>query len=176
MESLNCYSLYESKITPGIAVDDFESIITVEPGTPVIKQAVLETSPILDKTAQKFLTDFRLMAGMSLTFIHEVTGKSTKSKSGCLLAVNPKRWGIAASAVSAAIVDPCGLNGHVILFLRSDTPYVLSDLHNRSKVVMVHKTGMPAITTISRASLMRAALANPSPTISKPARCLVAPR
>ena len=80
MEALKCYSLYGSKITDGITVSDFESVVTVEPSVTKIKQAVLQTLPIVAKCAQKGVIDFRRIAGYSLSFVHEVTGKSTLSK------------------------------------------------------------------------------------------------
>ena len=173
MESLSCYSLYESKITAGITVNDFESIVTVSPDTIVVKHAAIQTEPVVDKISQKNIGDFRHVAGVSLSFLHEVVGKSTKSKTSCLLAVDPTRWRLAADAVPAAVIDPCGLRNHVILLLRANSKYVLISRDNPYMVVAVDKDGKPVIQTMNRASLMLAAITNQKPTIAKPARCLV---
>ena len=177
MESLSCYSLYENTITAGIAVDDFESIITVDPETTVVKQVSLQTDPVVEKIAQKDIGDFRYLAGVSLSFLHEVTGKSTKkSKSHCILAVDPGKWRLAKDVIPAAVVDPCGLHGHTILLLYANTKCALVSWHDPAKIVAVDENGKPVIRRMNRASLMLSAITGPIPTITKPARCLVAAR
>ena len=176
MESLSCYTLYENTITAGITVNDFESIVTVEPGTTVVKQASLQTQPVVDKVAQKDIGDFRYLAGVSLSFLHVVTGKTKKSKTNCILAVDPDRWRLVKDVIPAAVVDPCGLHGHTILLLYANTKCALVSRYDSTKIVAVDENGKPYITEVNRASLMLSAISGPVPTISKPLRCLVAAR
>ena len=176
MESLSCYSLYENTITAGIRVDDFESIITVSPETAVVKQVSLQTDPIVEKVAQKDIGDFRYLAGVSLSFLHEVTGKPKKAKTHCVLAVDPDRWRLVKDVIPAAVVDPCGLHGHAILLLYANTKCALVSRFDPSLVVGVDENGKPFIKQVNRASLMLSAITGPVPTISKPLRCLVAAR
>jgi len=176
LESLSCYSLYENTITAGITVGDFESVITVSPDTAVVKQAALQTEPVVAKVAQKDIGDFRYLAGVSMTFLHEITGKTKKSKTNCLLAVNPERWRLAKDVIPAAIVDPCGLHGHAILLLYANTSCALVSWHDPSMIVAVDENGKPFIRQMNRASLMLSAITAPLPVVTKPSRCLVAAR
>ena len=176
MEALKCYSLIGNKVADGIRVADFESIVTVSHSTTSVKQAVLQTMPVVASDAQTGIKeDFQHMASLSLSFIHEVTGKTTITKSGCLLAVDPKLWRIGIDNCSGALIDPCGLTGLVILFLKAGSPNMLSRWDSPDTVLSVNKTGVPEIHKVNRASLMLMAVTGTKQTISAPTKCLVAP-
>ena len=174
MEALKCFSLYGNKITDGITVSDFESVVTVDPSATKIKQAVLQTLPVVAKCAQKGIIDFRRIAGYSLSFVHEVTGKATLSKAGVLLAVDPNKWRLATDSIQAAVVDPCGPNGHVILFVKNNAINFLSSWNSPTTVVSMNAKNTPVITTVNRGSLMLAAITGDKTGVNQPARSLVA--
>lgn len=170
MEALKCYSLYGSKITDGITVTDFESIVTVTPAVSKIKQAVMQTIPVVAKCAQKGVLDFRRIAAYSLTFLHEVTGKATHSKVGVLLAVDPKVWRVATDDVAAAVIDPCGINGHVILFVKAGTSNFLASWNDPNTFVTMNDKNAPVITTVNRGALMLSAATGMRAFVSQPRR------
>lgn len=176
MESLSCYSLYEDTITAGIAVADFESVITVDPDTTVVKQAAIQTEPVVEQIAQQNIGDFRYLAGVSISFLREVVGKPKRSKTNCLLAVNPEKWRLAKDIIPAAIIDPCGLHGHAILLMYANTKCALVSWNDPSRIVYIDENGKPHITRINRASLMLSAISGPLPVVTKPVQCLVAAR
>lgn len=174
MEALKCFSLAGDSVTEGITVDDFESVVTVTPAVAKIKLAVLQTLPVVSKCAQKGVSDYRRLAGISLSFIHEVTGKSPVSKSGILLAVDTKYWRIAVDDIPAVIVDPCGLKGHVILFVRAGSTKFLVSRDNANTTVSLNSKNTPEIQRINRGALMLSALLDPKKSVSRPTRSLVA--
>ena len=173
MEALKCFSLSGDKVTEGIAVDDFESIVTVTPAVAKIKLAVLQTLPVVSKCAQKGVSDYRRMAGISLSFIHEVTGKSPVSKAGVLLSVDTTKWRIAVDDIPAVIVDPCGLKNHVIIFVKAGSTNFLTSRDNANTFVSLNAKNAPEIQRINRGALMLSALMDPKQAVNRPTRSLV---
>lgn len=173
MEALKCFSLEGGKVTEGITVADFESIVTVTPSVAKIKLAVLQTMPVVSKCAQKGVSDYRRIAGVSLSFIHEVTGKSTVSKAGILLAVDTRKWRIAVDDIPAVIVDPCGLKGHVIIFVKAGSTNFLTSRDVANTFVSLNSKNAPEIRQINRGALMLSAIMDPKQAVSRPTRSLV---
>ena len=176
MEALKCYTLNGTKVVNGIKVTDFESIVTADSSTTVIKQAVLQTMPVVHPaTLDGSKNDFQRITSLSLNFIHEVTGKATIAKSGCLIAVDPKIWRVGTDNIPAALIDPCGLTGCIILFMKAGSQNMLSLWDNPDTVLSVNKTGVPEVLKVNRASRMLMAVTSTKQLISAPAKCLVAP-
>ena len=176
MEALKCYTLNGNKVVSGIKVADFESIMTTDPSTTMIKQAVLQTMPVVGSgTMTRTKSDFQNLTSLSLNFIHEVTGKATIAKSCCLLAVDPNIWRVGVDNIPAALIDPCGLTGYIILFLRADSPNMLSLWDSPDTVLSVNKTGVPEVHKVNRASRMLMAVTSSKKLISAPAQSQVAP-
>jgi hypothetical protein len=105
----------------GIQVDEFESIV-VEPTTTLLKKAVLQIVPILKPDNDKSLNS---VSESSLSFLKEHGKKDTESKDYVVIAVDPKEWKLCYNKDSFGLIDPCGVNGMVLLLVKKGTKHVL---------------------------------------------------
>lgn len=153
MEYLNCYSVSDSGIEEGIYVSDFESIIVADPTTASIKKATIEMVPVLapDETGTSNVTE------TSLVFLHEAKKGDKESADHVIIAVDPSKWKLCYSTANISILDPCGLNGKILLLVNKELPHVLIKANDRSLSLQFSNKKL-TIAKCGRAAMLRDAI------------------
>jgi hypothetical protein len=134
----------------GIQVDEFESIV-VEPTTTLLKKAVLQIVPILKPDNDKSLNS---VSESSLSFLKEHGKKDTESKEYVVIAVDPKEWTLCYNKDSFGLIDPCGVNGMVLLLVKKGTKHVLVSAKDKHVELSVDDNNKPVISRCNRAALI----------------------
>lgn len=151
MEFLKCFTVKDD-IEEGIHVSDFESIIVADPSTTLIKKATIEMIPVI-----KPGTNTKNITETSLVFLHE-SGKSDKESSDhVILAVDPSKWKLCYSTDALNILDPCGLNGFIILLVNKAAAHVLIKADDRGKSLQFDNKKL-TIASCGRAAMLRDAV------------------
>lgn len=149
MEYLHCYTV-KANVVEGIQVDEFDSIV-VEPATTQLKKAVLQIVPILRPENDKSLNS---VSESSLSFLKEVGKKDTESKDYVVIAVDPAEWKLCYQKDSFGLIDPCGVNGMVLLLVKKGTKHVLVKADDKHMELSINDNNKPVISKCSRASLL----------------------
>ena len=149
MDYLACYTVKEN-VESGIAIDEFECVAVEDTSTTIINNAVLQIVPVLSPDNDKSLNS---VSEASLSFLKPPTKRDTLSKDYVLIATDPAQWKLCYSKDSFGLLDPCGLNGMVLLLVRNDTKHVLVSAKDRHVELSV-ADGKPVIGRCNRASLI----------------------
>ena len=149
MGFLSCYTLNE-KVVDGIRVDAFECINTESTSTTRIDKAVLEFIPLLPCDTD----DTSVIASRSLTFLNEPTKNDKKDDAGVIISFNPDEWRLCYNASLYTLIDPCGVHGDVILFVRTGAKNVLTKTKDRNVVLSISDDNKPVIEKCRRAALI----------------------
>ena len=157
MECLGCYTISED-IVPGIRVAHFESVIPTDPETQLIQTATIQTIPLLPDPIFNIKRSFAAATQMSLSFLREADKKAKLSKNGVLLAVDSGLWIPRSDKALISIIDPCGLRGHVLLFVRASCQHALLSTEDNMTTISVDETAKPLKTRTQRANLLLEAL------------------
>ena len=157
---LPCYTLEQNEIKEGIAVDDFESIIVNDPSKTLVKRASLKVYPLLDLPGSCMTVNTCMQT--SLPFIIDAEDDAPASATCLLLALNPDEWILHSEKKAVAVIDPCGVHGHIILYIRKGSFHALLNAGNRSLALSVSNTLSPSINQCNRANLLMATLDAPS--------------
>lgn len=160
MIALACYSLLDNTtITDGIAVGDFESIIVDTPEVLDIKKATIQTLPILTELDTS-APEIGKLSQVSLCFLTSTPENTKVSDEGVVLCIDPTVWRLCMDTSNAVIIDPCGLNGNMLLFIHKNRDNVLVCIDDPSLTVSVTEANELKIQRSNRANLMLAALVN----------------
>ena len=151
MEFLNCYTIKDS-IEEGLYVNDFESIIVEDPSTTSIKKATIEMVPVIPTDAET-----NDMAENSLVFLHEAGKKDKASSSHVIIAVDPAKWKLCYAIDNISILDPCGINGLMLLLVSNDTANVLVKADSRTTSLQFQDKKL-VIAPCGRAAMLREAV------------------
>ena len=149
MDYLHCYTVKDN-VVGGIQVDEFESIV-VDPATTLLKKAVLQIVPILKPDNDKSLNS---VSENSLSFLKETGKKDTESKDYVVIAVDPADWKLCYNKDSFGLIDPCGVNGMVLLLVKKGTKHVLVNAKDKHVELSVGDDNKPIISRCSRAALI----------------------
>ncbi len=150
MNYLNCYSLNSNKVTKGIKVSHYESVIPTKVNTDTIYKATLQTVPIFSGT-NSFHAKY-----LGIPFVHQAAPKDTCCSTGILLSVKASLWTVCSDKSEIVIVDPCGLQGHILLYITNNIKDCLVSL--LSDDVISIEDNEPVISKSNRARLLLAAL------------------
>ena len=153
MQCLKCYSL-DQDIKSGITVSHFETITTVDPEKNSITTATIQTLPLLADPIYRIKRTFAAASQFSLTFVHEAPKKAEVSQAGVILSVKANEWVPKSDTAQISILDPCGLKGHVLLFIRSGCKNALLSSHDPTVSISVTEDGEPKIAKVNRANLL----------------------
>ena len=156
---LPCYTLGQNEIKEGIAVEDFETIIVNDPSKKLIKRASLKVYPLLDIPGTGMTVNACMQT--SLPFIMDAEDDAPATASCLLLAVNPEEWILHSEKKAIAVIDPCGIHGHVILYIRKGSLHALLNAGNRCLALSVSSTLNPSIIRCNRANLLMSTLDAP---------------
>ena len=151
MDFLRCYKLVDETVADGITVNNFESIIVDDVKATVLKKAVLQMIPVMEPELKDSLNS---VSETSLTFIREPGKKDTESKDCIVVEVNPSEWKLCYDRDVFGILDPCGLNGNIILLLHKGTKHALVKADNSHVVFGVSDENKPVVSTVNRAAMM----------------------
>jgi hypothetical protein len=123
-----------------------------------IKRATIEMVPVFP-SADEISTE------NNLVFLHQAGKRDKESDTHVILAVDPERWKLCYSVANMNILDPCGVNGMVMLLVSKDLNNVLvkaddksTSLHFDNKVLKIGACG--------RAVMLRDALMKRKLTIA----------
>ena len=150
MDYLHLYTL-KANVVEGIQVDEFESIVVNDPSTTLLKKAILQIVPILKPENDKSLNS---VSESSLSFLKEAGTKDTESKDYIIIAVDPAEWKLCYQKDSFGLIDPCGVNGMVLLLIKKGTKHVLVRADDKHVELSVDDSNKPVIGQCSRASLL----------------------
>ena len=171
MEYLKCYTVKDD-IEEGIYVENFESIIVEDPSTTSIKKATIEMVPILPATGPSANN----ATECSLVFLHEAGKKDKESQEHVIIAVDPAKWKLCYRTDNIGILDPCGLNGFLLLLVDKNTEHVLVKADDRTQSLQFQDNKL-TIAKCGRAAMLRDAVTKRKLTafVNKlPDRCLLA--
>ena len=157
MEFLNCYTI-KNDIEEGICVDDFESIIVESPSTKSIRRATIEMVPAFDAVETVSTED-------NLVFLHEATKRDKESDTHVIIAVDPEKWKLCYSVSNMTILDPCGVNGLVMLLVSKDLSNVLVKADDKHRSLQF-KNKKLLIGPCARGTMLRDALVKRKLTIA----------
>ena len=172
MEYLKCYTIKDD-IEEGIYVDNFESIIVDSPSTTSIKKATIEMVPVFPVEGG---TANNVTEG-SLVFLHEAGSRDKESTEHIVIAVDPSKWKLCYRTDTLGILDPCGLNGFLLLLVNKGMEHVLVKADDRT-LSLQFKDNKLTIAKCGRAAMLRDAVTKRKLTmaVSKlPSRCLLKP-
>ena len=150
MEYLHCYTVKDN-VVGGIQVDEFESIVVENASTTLLKKAVLQIIPVLKPENSKSLNS---VSQSSISFLKEPAKKDTESKDYVVIAVNPSEWKLCYQTDSFGLIDPCGVNGMVLLLVKKGTRHVLVKANDKHVELSVDDSSKPVIGSCNRASLL----------------------
>ncbi len=149
MDYLACYTV-KSNVEEGISIDEFECVVAEDPSTTLLKNAVLQIVPVLQPDNDRSLNS---VSEASLSFLKVPSKKDTLSKDYVVIAVDPANWKLCYKKDSFGLLDPCGLNGMVLLLVKNGTQHVLSNAKDRHIELSVVDS-KPVIGRCNRASLI----------------------
>lgn len=149
MGFLSCFTLNE-KVVDGIRVDSFECINTESPSTTRIDKAELEFIPLLPCDTD----DTSVIASLSLAFLNEPSKNVKKDDAGIIVSFNPEDWRLCYNTNLYTLIDPCGVKGDVILFVKQGSKNVLTRTKDRNTVFSVSEDNKPVIEKCRRAALI----------------------
>jgi len=170
MEYLKCFTVKDD-IEEGIYVNNFESIIVADPSTTSIKKATIEMVPVFPMEGD---TANNMTEG-SLVFLHEAGNKDKESTEHIVIAVDPSKWKLCYRTDSLGILDPCGLNGFLLLLVDRSMEHVLVKADDRS-LSLQFKDNKLTIEKCGRAAMLRDAVTKRRLTMAAsklPSRCLL---
>lgn len=156
-ECLRCFTINE-EIVPGIKVALFESVIPTSDDAVKIERATIQTIPLLSGPVFSIKRTFSAASQLSLSFIREADTAAQISKEGVILAVDSKWWVPASDKTLISILDPCGSDGHVLLFIRKNCKHALLSAYVATRTLSIDNQGMPQITRTNRADMLLNAL------------------
>lgn len=171
MDYLNCYTIKDN-VEEGLSVDDFESVVVDDPSTTLLKKAVLQMIPVMEPANSKSLNS---VAECSLCFLKEAGKKDKRSEDYVIIAADPSQWKICYSRDSFGLLDPCGIDGAVILLVRKGARHVLVNAKDRHIELYIDDDCKPVVGKCNRASMLYEAAANRSlmrEISSLPVQCL----
>ena len=154
MEFLKCFTVNDD-IAEGIHVSDFESIIVADPSTTLIKKATIEMIPVLTP-ASRNTND---VTESSLVFLHEADKQDKESSDHMILAVDPTKWRLCATNKAISLLDPCGLNGYILLLVNKNAEHLLINAGDRGVSLQLIDQ-KPTIAKCHRAALIRSVVLN----------------
>ena len=157
MNCLRCYTI-DDEISAGIGVSGFESITTNNPDTTVVKTATIQTIPLLPDKIYHITRTFAAASQTCLSFINEAPKGAKESDAGVILAVDSKKWIPQSGNMLVSIIDPCGLHGLVLLFIRKNCEHALLSIKDPASTLSVDSKGLPKFTKTNRANLLLEAL------------------
>lgn len=150
MDYLVLYTVKDN-VVGGIQVDEFESIVVEDTSTTLLKKAVLQIVPVLSPANDKSLNS---VSESSICFLKEAGKKDTESKDYVVIAVDPAVWKLCYNRDSFGLLDPCGVNGMVLLLVKKGTKHVLVRADDKHVELSVDDNNKPVIGRCNRASLL----------------------
>ena len=155
-----CYTLISDAV-PGIAVKDYESILTDDPGTTHIHHGSLMMYPLFQSPP----VDFVKMTLQSLTFVRESSVRD-EPQNGVILSVDASKWRLLENP-GVSLLDPGGRNGFILVHAMPGCT-VLHSRHS-TKALWIDDDGKPEVCGISRGNAMFDALRKASAEAPAPA-------
>lgn len=156
MDYLDCYTVKDN-VESGISIDEFESIVVEDLSTTLLKKAVLQMIPVMPPANDRSLNS---VSEASLTFLKEPAKKDKRSSEYIIIAVDPAKWKLCYNRDSFGLIDPCGVNGWVLLLVKSGTKHVLVKAADKHTELSVTDDNTPVINRCNRASLLYESAAN----------------
>ena len=153
MGFLRCYTLNE-KIADGIDADAFECINVEDPSATRISKAVLEFIPLF--TCKEKST--AAIASKSLTFLVEPKKDDKEDSAGVILAFDPKKWRLCYNANLYTLLDPCGMDGAVMIMADRGSRNVLAKADQNNITVSISADNKPVVAKCRRAGLLYSAV------------------
>lgn len=157
MTILRCYTLSKDSLTPGISVDDFDSILCdTQIGN--FEHCRIETFQLLDN---EMLTKFSKLpsACVNLSFVHPVTdiGNEVVDNTASVLAVDAKYWRPAHDRQRMFIIDPAGADNKILILAGKKHCSLLVATY-APKTVYLDDKGIPDIKAARKSRILMDAL------------------
>lgn len=146
-----CYSIGE-ELTEGIPSAQFDCLLT-QPNEALVKYADIQLVPVLPYIQPSLLET----AQLSLSFIRPYDKPSGYFMPGCIVSVDSSLWSVCDCNSGFVLLDPGGVDWHVLLFLPADASNVLIRM-GTNDVVSTAADGMPFISKQSTGNLMLSAI------------------
>lgn len=151
---LKCFSLVDDKVAKGVDADQFDCINIESPSATQMNKAVLEFIPLFPCAG----TDTSEIAAKSLTFLHEPSKGDKEDSTGVILAFDPNEWRLCYNANLYTLIDPCGINGHVLIMANKGAKHVLANTNNRNCVLSITEENIPVVENCRRAAVLYGAV------------------
>lgn len=145
----HCFTLNNLTIEPGIKPDAFDCLVPSFGGD--FQVASVKLLPVLPYTAPTIE-----YAHLSLAFIKQEPNDS-EVKTGAIVAVNPLFWSMCIKNSGVMLLDPCGSNEYLLLFLPPSSDNLLTyndSLQTAPSVICTDATGTPFIRQKSQGELL----------------------
>lgn len=101
----------------------------------------------------------------NLVFLHEAGKRDKESDSHVIIAVDPEKWKLCYSVANMSILDPCGVNGMVMLLVSKELSNVLIKANDKSTSLQFNNKVLH-IGPCGRAVMLRDALVKRKLTIA----------
>lgn len=152
MTCLECYTLTD-RLTKGIRVADFESIITESADMETVRYASMQTCPLFELNT----TTIETVTPLSLCFLQACSKAPRKKGNGVIIAVDMEQWQLAGPDDASSVIDPCGPGGKALLYYPPSSTAGLLNREQSSKCLVITEKSIPTITRINRANLLAVA-------------------
>lgn len=152
MTCLECYTLTD-RLTKGIRVADFESIITESADMETVRYAAMQTCPLFELGT----TTIEMVTPLSLCFLQACSKPPRKKGDGVIIAVDMEQWQLAGPDDASSVIDPCGPGGKALLYYPPSSTAGLLNREQSNKCLVITEKSVPTITRINRANLLAAA-------------------
>lgn len=152
MTCLECYTLTD-RLTKGIRVADFESIITESADMETVRYAAMQTCPLFELGT----TTIEMVTPLSLCFLQACSKPPRKKGDGVIIAVDMEQWQLAGPDDASSVIDPCGPGGKALLYYPPGATAGLLNREQSNKCLVITEKSIPTIACVNRANLLAAA-------------------
>lgn len=143
-----CYTLSDTDLSEGIDAKLYESILAYGKEN-IIRTAEMHLVPVLPDMP---LADAGRL-GVGLAFLKGAPANS-KTLPGALLSIDPLTWRLCSSDCALTLLDPGGLDGHVLVFAPPGMSNLLVHHLDSGRVLVTDAKGTPDIISVCRASIL----------------------
>lgn len=149
---LKCYTLLDNSVKEGIAAQGFDSIVLGDPYTQEIKEAAITAIPAVPGPAA--LKPFERAVQTNVIFLTPPVENDKHDKAHILVDVDPNLWRLTSLDKGIGLIDPCGANGHVILYMTHNVRNALIHTKDRTRTVTIDAKCVPTIQRCHIGNLM----------------------
>lgn len=150
---LDCYSVSDSGVIPGIRPDDYECIIP-EGDEKLVYRGGISAYPVVDRSR----TTLKGLAPLSVSFVVGAAEGVESDCAGAIISLNAREWTPATDDTSRIVLISPGLSGNMLLFVNADTGHAFVSSKDSGLMLSVDREGTPVLKRLSRAAVMRSLL------------------